>query len=249
MRKKTKDKKEEIAAIAEVFGRTSKAKATKKKKKTTKKKDREIIQLPKPFDLLVAGQIVANALKKLKAKKKYANLKAQIFDYYFTKFTKNGKIAPSCVGECGEATALFTLRQMASISEDTAELLKKHQIPYAEDEIVLEGLMLNPEVMFDQDLLAKLAMAVKKLKEFKDVKLFLDQEAVCQYTATEETYKKVAKIKDVKVREKLLKQLTNLAMSQSKLDDSSEAAQIKALKLLSKKGVFDIQDDEDDDFL
>lgn len=248
MRKKTKDKKEEIAAIAEVFGRASKAKPTKKKKKT-KKKDREVIQLPKPFDLLVAGQIVANALKKLKAKKKYANLKAQIFDFYFKKFTKDGKIAPSCVGECGEATALFSLRQMSSISEDTAKLLKKHQIPYAEDEIVLEGLMLNPEVMFDQDLLGKLALAVKKLKEFKNVKLFLDQEAICQYTATAATYAKAAKIKDVKVREKILKQLTHLAMCYPKLDESSEAAQIKALKLLSKKGVFDIGDDEDDDFL
>jgi hypothetical protein len=244
---KVKQKKEEISAIASVFGS---AETTKVKGKKKKSDDRETVALPKPFDLIVAGSILQNALRKLRAKKEEAKFKAKIFNIFFQKWTKDGDISPSIVGECDRTTALFTLRKMSSISEDTANLLKKNRVPYQENEIVLEGYVLNPDIMFDQKLLGKLAVAVSKLKEFKGVDLFLPQDAIKTYMVTEETYKRAAKIKNIKEREKVLKALTSLSLGHPKIDGDgagSEKAQKHALELLTQKGVFSIRDDDDSD--
>jgi hypothetical protein len=249
-KKDTKQKKEELAAIADVFGTACKSEP---KTKKGKKVEREVIKLPKPFDLLVAGSILQSALRKLKAKDEYAKLKAKVFDIYFQKWTKNGDIIdPSVVGECDRATALFTLRKMSSMTEDTAMLLKKNKVPFNENNIILDGLVLNPDVMFDQDLLGALAIAVKKIKAFKNVELFLPQDAITTYTITEETFKRASKIKNIKEREKVLTALTTMSMSQPKIDEegaSSTSAQTHALKLLSKKGIFQVtKDDEEDEY-
>jgi hypothetical protein len=250
-KKDTKKKKEELAAIADVFGNACKSEPRDKKGKK-KKKEREVIKLPKPFDLLVAGSILQSALRKLKAKDEYAKLKAKVFDIYFQKWTKNGDIDPSVVGECDRATALFTLRKMNSMTEETAMLLKKNKVPFNENDIILDGLVLNPDVMFDQDLLGALAIAVKKIKAFKNVELFLPQDAITTYTITEETFKRASKIKNIKEREKVLTALTTMSMSQPKIDEegaSSTSAQTHALKLLSKKGIFQVtKDDEEDEY-
>ena len=252
MTKKTKEKKKEIDAISKTFGKTRKAEA--KKKKTSKKSTRKTVDLPKPFEILVADGVLKNAMRNLKAKTKYAAIKKLIFDVYLQYFTKHGNVAPSMVGQHGDATALFTLRRMTTISEDTASILKKNKIPFDMEDMPMDGYVLNPRIMFDQDLLGKLAIAlqeVKELKQFQDL-LFIEQESLTTYTVNDQTYKKASKIKDLKKRKEVLEALTNLSMSQPALDGKNHthaSTQQKALKLLAQKGVFDDNVEDDDDIV
>lgn len=246
MKKKKKDTDLQ-KAVDEVFGKAVKKtkKVVDKKPKTKPKKSRKTRLMDKPFDVFIALTLMKNVIEEERAKlaKKF---KGAAFEIFLEQMSQIGDKPDSFTARGDEGTALYSLKLRSSVSEDVAETLTRLDIPLKTFEIAADGLMLNPDIMWDQELLGKMATALKKVKELKPYfnTIFLSQEPTYSYQFTDETISGVLEtVTKPKERLKLIKAITTIAMSQPKLNggtaENDEVVQ-RALQLLSEKGVFNL---------
>lgn len=242
MSKKTK------TAIDEVFGKAVKNKTHKKcvvkKPKAKPKKVRKTHHMDKPFDTFIALTLMKNVIEAERSKlaKKF---KGDAFEIFVDQMANTGEKADSFTAKGDEGSALYSLRLRNAVSDEQAAKLDELNIPYTTHEIAADGLMLNPEIMWDQELLEKMATALKKVKELEPYfsTIFLSQEPTYSYALTDETISSVLEMSNTKQKTALIKSLTSIAMSQPKLNNGTEESEEvvqRALQLLSEKGVFNL---------
>jgi len=244
--KKTKAK----TAIDEVFGKAVKDKTVQKKDvvkkpKAKPKKIRKTHNFDKPFDTFIALTLMKNVIEEERSKLA-RKFKGAAFEIFMDQMATTGEKPESFTAKGDEGTALYSLKLRSAISDELAEKLEKLNIPYTTHEIAADGLMLNPDIMWDQELLEKMAKALKNVKELEPYfsTIFLSQEPTYSYALTAETISHVLEnVTNTKQRTALIKALTSLAMSQPKLNggtEESEEVVQRALQLLSEKGVFSL---------
>jgi hypothetical protein len=219
-----------------------------------KRKNRRTIKFAKPFDLLIALTLVDKVIAE-KKEKMLPGFKTAAFSV-FEQMLLNGErpdldpASKSFKAKCDEFTALFSLKMKNIISEDLAKTLDKYKVPYKvhkSSDSSNPPLQLNQELFYlPQEKLAKLAEAIKGVKELQGIQVFTPQDPLMDATAyamSDDTLPAVMAIKNVKERTKILKALTTLAFSAQMIDgetEESDKAIAKALLVLSQKGVLSV---------
>ena len=252
MRKK-KITNKKIDPVTKVFGpgvaaaaaNPTKATPAPTSTKTKKKKNRRTFKFDEPFDLLIALSIVS---KVIGSKKDDLLPKAKGNAYTaFEQLLLDGDSTKTIKAKCDTTTALFTMRNKNSFSDEIAEKFDKYDIPYIKNDLNAGSapnlLQINPEIFFlPQEVLQKLADVISKVKELAHLQIFLPQEPSYSNGLADDTISEVMdKIKDRKERMRIVKALTSVAISEQKIDGESEEsadAIVKAFQILVQKGVF-----------
>jgi hypothetical protein len=231
-------KKAEKDAIADVFGTA--APAAPKTTSKSKKSDKPQVEMTEEFEGYVALTLVQKALEGVK-KQLDAQFKDQeAFDYFHEQLVKTSAQPKTFEGVNGRGSAQFQFKKRShGFSEDVAAMLDKHEIAYEKSEKIPERFTINPEVLNDQELLGKLAVAIKKMG-VEDV--IIKQEPVYSYQVAAETHAQIAKIKDETIRAEIIRAVSSIAVAQAKIDgvDAKGGALEAALEILQEKGILSI---------
>ena len=224
------------AAINDVFGSAPvQAKAPKKGKAAEK----EEIEFSSDFETLVNVTIVEKALEGVKK-----SLKSQydefVFEIFQAKVNETGKKPASIAAIYGEASANYRLQNPGhGFSADTAQELDAHGINYDVEEKEGEQFIINPEILANQELLGKLAVALKGLKGFEDMQIIQKTETLKKCTPNEATFEGIAKLEPSE-QKKLLKEVGTLYFVDQKLsggDHKDQSIVNRALNNLANAGV------------
>lgn len=229
--------KQAKTAINDIFNSAPvKAKAPAKK---GKKAEKEAIEFSADFETLVNVAIVEKALKGVKD-----SLKSQYDDFVFEifqeKVKETAKKPESIVAACGEASASYRLQNPGhGFSKDTAQELDSLGIKYDAEEKEGEQFIINPEILANQELLGKLAIALKGLKGFDDIQIIQKTEAVKKCVPNEATFEGIAKL-EASDQKRLLQEVGTLYFTDQKLDGGDHKDQSivnRALTNLANAGV------------
>ena len=239
MKKNEKDvKKNEKDAIADVFGNATVTKAPEKPKKS---KDREEVEMGESFDTFVFATVASNALKGV-VEQLGEQFKTSAFETFREKILATGIQPETFNGIRGEAQAAFEYRKRsAGLPAEMAERFDKLGIPYDSTDEVPERFVINPEVLGNQELLGKLAMALKEVKDFAGIDIIQKQEASRKYQINDATIKAVVeKVKDKDEQSEILRSISTIAVARPKIngeDAKDESAVSKALRHLADVGI------------
>jgi hypothetical protein len=230
------------SAIADVFGSATIAAPDKPKK--GKGKDRLQVEMEEPFDTFVALTLVEKAIEGVKDQLG-EQFKNEAFDVFMGQIMENGKQPDSFDGVCNDAQAAFQFKQRGQgFAKDIADRLAAANCPVDRTDKVPERFVINPEVLANQELLGKLAVALKSIKDFSGIDIIQKQEPVYTYKFTEATIAAVKEnVKDPTERAELLRAISTIAVAQAKLaggDAKSESALTAALQHLASKGILNI---------
>ena len=230
-------------AINTVFKKPAVAPA-KLKRKTTK--EHHTIQMKKPFDVYCALAIL-DKIVEYKKGELARTFKGDSFHIFYD-LLKKGEHPESFTGRFqdkhhAEAKALFTLKKRHEITDELAEVLTQHGIIFSQTTISPDAsYRLNPDLFgADQETLAKLAEAIKKVDGLDPETVFLPCEPVSMNLITEETIPSIMeKVKNDKDRAELIRKITSLQISNATLGGetwNSDAAKDAAIKILKDFGV------------
>jgi hypothetical protein len=217
-------------AIADVFGSAPTAAAP---KKTTSKKTAEEVEMSEGFDLFVALSVVESLIKQPRE-----NIQAQMRSVALDIFDDQVREAGATtnfkgVRNDGEANVQCKKRS-AGIPADMRPLLDEHGISYDVLESTEKRYIINPEIMNDQDLLGKLAVALRNAPGLEGVQVVQVQEATVKLQTNEATMRDIKKIKNPEVRKSLLEGITTIAFSHAKMPLNI------ALEILKTMGIFKV---------
>jgi hypothetical protein len=234
------------SAIDQLFKKAEPPKKPKKLKKRPSSKERTVVPMGKNFDVYCALAILD---KVVEAQKKVFSKEFKDASFHiFYDMLKEGDHPESFIGQYqnkqhAEARALFSLKRGHELSDDLAAVLLKHGISFSR--IVTEAdasYMLNPNLFgADQEVLAKLAEAIKGVEGLDPADVFLPCEPVSQNFITDETIASVMeKVTNDKERAKIIKQITSLQIASTTLGDeewNSQTAKDAAIKILKDFGL------------
>jgi hypothetical protein len=199
-------------------------------KKAAKKNKKEQQEMPAPFDTYVALHIVGNMVKK-PAEAMAAEIKEKVVDMFDDILTETGGVE-TFLGYLGDAEANVQCRKSANIPREFVDMLRENDIPFEEEEQQAARYIINPEILKDQDLLGKLAVALQNAPGLGGVEIIQKQLPEVKVKPTEETLRHLAKIKDKTLRRTLLDGITTIAFGQHKMPTK------KALKVLEELDIF-----------
>jgi len=233
------------SVIDQVF-KKAEPKKPKKLKKRPNIKERTVVPMGKNFDVYCALAILDKVVEA--QKKEFSKEFKDASFHVFYDMLKEGDHPESFIGQYqnkqhAEAQALFTLKRRHEISDDLAEVLLSHDISFSR--IVTEAdasYMLNPNLFgADQEVLAKLAEAIKGVEGLDPADVFLPCEPVSQNFITDETIASVMeKVTNDKERSKIIKQITSLQIASTTLGGeewNSQTAKDAAIKILKDFGL------------
>lgn len=224
-----------INAINEIIIEAPVMKISKSKKAKTDTKEK--IEFSSDFETLVNVAIVDKALKGVKE-----SLAGEFEDFAFEIFqerlAESGKKPDEFTAVHGEASANYRLQKPGyGFSQEAADFLDEHKIEYDVEEKEPERIIVNPELLKNQELLEKFAMAIKELKF--DVPVFMKIPATNKYTPNEKTYEGISKLES-EDQKRILQQVTNLYFTNQNLDGCDYKDQSivnKALANLANTGI------------
>lgn len=234
VKKSTKNKKEEKAAIADIFG--SKAAVAPEPVATKKKdKDRPKIEMSEEFESYVAIKLLKKAIEGAEKQLDKQFKDREAFEYFHQELVRTGSQPASFDGINNKATAQFQLKKRsAGFSGDIADQLGKLDIAFEKTEKIPERFTINPQLLEDQELLGKLAVAIKKMGVDYDV--IQKQKPVYSYQISKETAAQVSKIKDNTIRAEIVRNIFSIAVAQPKIDTEKDALE-EALEILQENGI------------
>jgi hypothetical protein len=231
-------KAQEKAAIASVFGSAAAVDVPAKK---GKKNDKPQIEMSEEFEGYVALILVEKALEGVKKQLDKQFKDGEAFEHFDGELIASHKQPETFEGLCGRASAQFQFKKRsAGFNGEIAAMLDEQNIAYDRSEKVPERFTINPQVLEDQALLGKLAVAIKGMGVSYDV--IQKQAPVYSYQFNEATLAQVAKIKDDTVRSEILRAISSIAVAQAKIDgaDAKGGALEAALEILQEKGILSI---------
>jgi len=236
----TKTKKAEKAAISEIFGAS--APVAEKPKKKGKGKDRPQIEMSEEFEGYVAVKLLIKALEGVEKQLDRQFKDTEAFEYFHSELIRTQSQPSTADGVNGRASAQFQFKKRShGFSADVAAQLDELEISYEKSEKIPERFTINPQVLEDQELLGKLAVAIKKMGVDYDV--IQKQEPVYSYQIAAETAAQIAQIKDKTISAELVRSVFSLAVAQAKIDgvDAKGGALESALEILQEKGILSIE--------
>jgi hypothetical protein len=230
------------SAIADVFGSATIAAPDKPKK--GKGKERTQVEMDEPFDTFVALTLVEKAIEGVKDNLG-EQFKNEAFDHFHVEIMETGVQPESFDGVCNDAQAAFQFKQRSQgFQKDIADRLAAANVPVDRTDKVPERFVINPEVLANQELLGKLAVALKSVKDFAGIDIIQKQEPVYTYKFTDATIAAIkTNVKDPTERAELLRAISTIAVAQAKLaggDAKSESALTAALQHLASKGILNL---------
>lgn len=194
--------------------------------KKSKKKDRDEVEMPEPFDVMVALHIVSNLLKE-PAEQMTKELHEKAREMFTKKLASEGNVE-TFEGQRGDATCNVMCKK-ATIKPEMLPLMDEHKISYEVEDEQPERYIINPAIMADQEMLAKLAVALADVPGLEGVAIIQKQRPVSKAKPTPQTFHELSKVKDANVRHHILSGITTIAFGQHKMEVS------KALEIIKTK--------------
>jgi len=229
---------QEQSAIASVFGAAAAVAPSPKK---GKKSDKPQVEMSEEFEGYIALILVEKALEGVKKQLDKQFKDGEAFEHFDGELVASHRQPETFEGLCGRASAQFQFKKRsAGFNGEIAAMLDEQNIAYERSEKVPERFTINPQVLEDQALLGKLAVAIKNMGVSYDV--IQKQSPVYSYQFNEETLAQVAKIKDDTVRSEILRAISSIAVAQAKIDgvDAKGGALEAALEILQEKGILSV---------
>lgn len=230
-----KSKKEKVDAVTEVFGA-----APIVKKPAKKAKEKEEVELQSPFDICIAANIVKDVLKSA-AESLALQFKKTALEIFHESIKENKRQPETFIASCGKATANFQFRKSGSgFSPEIADKLRDAGVSFEVEEKESEHFIINPEVASNQDLLKKLAEAIKNVKELNGIAVVQRVPKVEKYQFNDATFAGIVENFPENEQREIFEEISTLALSQCKLDggdSSAESTVSEALSILSKAGI------------
>ena len=236
-KKKENKPAQEQSAIASVFGAAAAVAPSPAKK--GKKSDKPQVEMTEEFEGYVALILVEKALEGVKKQLDKQFKDGEAFEHFDGELVASHRQPETFEGLCGRASAQFQFKKRsAGFNGEIAAMLDEQGIAYERSEKVPERFTINPQVLEDQVLLGKLAVAIKNM----GVDVIQKQSPVYSYQFNEETLAQVAKIKDDTVRSEILRAISSIAVAQAKIDgvDAKGGALEAALEILQEKGILSV---------
>ena len=236
-KKKENKPAKEQSAIASVFGAAAAVAPSPAKK--GKKSDKPQVEMTEEFEGYVALILVEKALEGVKKQLDKQFKDGEAFEHFDGELVASHRQPETFEGLCGRASAQFQFKKRsAGFNGEIAAMLDEQGIAYERSEKVPERFTINPQVLEDQVLLGKLAVAIKNM----GVDVIQKQSPVYSYQFNEETLAQVAKIKDDTVRSEILRAISSIAVAQAKIDgvDAKGGALEAALEILQEKGILSV---------
>ena len=224
---------ETAAAIAEMH---EEAAPMPRKKKVTAE-DRDIIEIEN-LQVLAATKCVIAAMEGI-YEDEYEDAKAVCMDHFMNQLVTTGQKPVSVNAECGESSATIVFVASAHAKPTTADLMEQNTVPFERRESIPSRLVINPAIVDDQELLGKLAIALKNLEEFKGMKVVQRQDAVWKVSVTDESFAAVAKIKDDATRAKIFQDISGMQLKKPMFNDENSLQ--AAVDFLSEKGLVNLE--------
>jgi len=201
------------AAIQEVFGAAPVQPKKAKKEKTEKTE----VEFESDFATLVNVAIVESALKGVKD-----SLSEQYKEFALEIFCETIKESPKQPETFrafnGDATGSFQFRKSGSgFGQEIADLLDEKEIPYEKEVKTGEQFVINPEILANQELLGRLAVALKAIKEFEGIQIVQKVEAVTKNQFTDATIHGIVKNFDESEQKRIFGEISTLAFADPKL--------------------------------
>jgi len=234
----TKTKKAEKAAISEIFGASAPAAKPAKKKG----KERPQIEMSDEFEGYVAVKLLMKALEGVEKQLDRQFKDTEAFEHFHSELIRTQAQPATAEGVNGRATAQFQFKKRShGFSQEVAAQLDELEISYEKSEKIPERFTINPQVLEDQELLGKLAVAIKKMGVDYDV--IQKQEPVYSYQISSETASQIAQLADKTISAELVRSVFSLAVAQAKIDgvDAKGGALEAALEILQEKGILSIE--------
>jgi len=225
---------ETAAAIAEMF---EEAAPTPRKKKTAAT-DRDVIEVEN-LQVLAATKRVIAAMESI-YDDEYDSAKAVLMDHFMDQLVHTGQKPVSINAECGESSATIVFVASAHAKPTTAELMEANDVPFERRESIPARLVINPAIVDDQELLGKLANALKTLDEFQGMKIIQRQDAVWKVGVTDDSFAAVAKIKDDATRAKIFQDISGMQLKKPCFN--AENSLQAAVDYLREKGLVDLEE-------
>jgi len=217
-------------AINDVFGSAPAASAP---KKTTSKKGAEEIEMPEGFDLYVALTVVENLIKEPRENMQ-AQMKVAALDIFDDQVREDGATV-NFKGVSNDSSANVQCRKRShGIPAEMRSLLDEHKISYDVLESQERRYIINPEILTNQELLGKLALALKNAPGLEGVQVVQVQEASVKLQTNDQTMKDIQKVGNPEVRKSLLEGVTTIAFSHAKMGLD------RAIETLRKMGIFKV---------
>ena len=199
------------------------------------KKEKEEIEFPDSFQSLVHLAIVEKAISE--SKKSLEEMHEDMAIDFFADRIKSNQFKTTFTAVSGDCSADFQFRKRG-FSDDIAEKLDGYNIPY-DSETGDECYIINPDILKNQDLLKKLAVALKELKGFESTPIVQCQKGKRKNSFNDETLAGIVKLKGEE-RSMLLKSISTMALAQAKVegaDAKNESIVTKCLTKLSQVGL------------
>jgi hypothetical protein len=228
-----KSKKEKVDAVTEVFDA-----APIVKKPAKKEKEKEEVELQSPFDICIAANIVKDVLKSA-AESLALQFKKTALEIFHESIKENKRQPETFVASCGKASANFQFRK-SGFSQEIADKLRDAGVPFEVEEKESEHFIINPEISSNQDLLKKLAEAIKNVKELNGIAVVQRVPKVEKYQFNDATFAGIVENFPENEQREIFEEISTLALSQCKLDgggSSAESTVSEALSILSKAGI------------
>jgi hypothetical protein len=227
------------AAVVSVFDNAPVIEPAKKSAKS--KIPDEAVEMGADFDTCIALRIVASAVKGANEQSEEEFKDKKGFDHIEEVVTATGEKPDSfrVRGDIGSAQFIFG-KKSAGFSKEVADMLEENGVTsYEKTEKVAERFIINPDVLKDQAMLAKLAQAIQGL-DF-GCQVIQKQAPEFKYTTTDETFEQISKIKDKKLRRELLFQTSQISVKTPMLDgkDAKGGALAQALTIIKEKKVLE----------
>jgi len=237
MAKKTTTPTQEEAAnaISKMFVNASLAPAPKAKKTTAE--NRDTIQLDN-LKVIAAANIVKEAMEAIMDSEKKA-AKQVCMDHFLQTLNTTKKKPETMNAEQGAATAQIVFVASAFADKDTADLMDNNKVPYEKKETTPARFVINPEIYDNQDLLAKLAIALANLKGFEGIEIIQRQNPIWKIGVTEATFEATANIKDASVQAKIFQDISNMQFKKPQLDDTNSLQ--AAVDFLQAEGLVNLE--------
>lgn len=144
----------------------------------------------------------------------------------------------------GKAKCMFVHNNHTPIVPDTdfpltqttiGDVFKKFNIHH-EEVGVPEQLVINPDILKDQEILAKVAKALMKIEnELYGLKVVLKQKATVKLKITDETFIGISKIKDESIRKALFDACSTIAVKSPKIESETSSFS-DAFEILNRAG-------------
>lgn len=224
---------ETSAAIAEMF---EEAAPTPRKKKTTA--DRDVVEVEN-LQVLAATKRVIAAMEVIYGAE-YETAKAVLMDHFMDQLVASGQKPISIDAECGASSATIVFVASAHAKPPTAELMEANDVPFERRESIPARLVINPAIVDDQELLGKLANALKTLDEFQGMKIIQRQDAVWKVGVTDASFAAVAKIKDDATRAEIFQDISGMQLKKPVFN--AENSLQAAVDYLREKGLIDLEE-------